>query len=225
MSQRNGPFSVLSPICYRYNITNVTRYPDELSSPLDNLGRKHGHRHGRKKPKLKCRDPINRDKPHCRFKTRPRYYNSSSPARTNVPLSALGYTQFYLPGVDGPKNVTPEWTIEYSTFKVDKLLSGLTGASGQPSPVPVHLLPSYDEEIAAGLLAEMWAGAPDDEEQETVAVGDGGDSGDDRARQFKKELRRITPWRMRDLTIGSWVHLARKLVAEKKMWKQFSDFM
>ncbi|KAI9632969.1 Metallo-dependent phosphatase-like protein [Dioszegia hungarica] len=188
---------------YSYNITNITRYPDSvnLDSNLAALGRKHGHRHGRKKPKLHCKDPINRDKPHCRFKTRPRYYNKTSPSRSNVPLSALGYTQFYLPGVDGPKNVTPEWQIEYSTFKPDRLIAA---EEGQPGPVPVHLLPQYDEGVFAALEAS----------------GEG-----ERVRKFKQGLKRITPWRMKDLTIGSYVKLARKLVAEKKMWKQFSDFM
>jgi endopolyphosphatase len=30
---------------------------------------------------------------------------------------------------------------------------------------------------------------------------------------------------MKDLTIPQYVKLARKLVAEKKMWKQFSNLM
>lgn len=87
----------------------------------------------------------------------------------------------------------------------------------QPLPVPIHLLPAYDQDAVNQILGEDWSGDDEDAGEET----DEGES----VTVFKKELRRITPWKMRDLTIGSWVHLARKLVAEKKMWKQFSEFM
>ena len=63
---------------------------------------------------------------------------------------------------------------------------------------------------------------------ETEPDGDEDDDGADRKRKKRKFLRslaRITPWKMKDLTIKSYTTLARKLVAEKQMWKQFSDFM
>jgi endopolyphosphatase len=145
--------------------------------------------------------------------------------------------------VDGPKNVTPEWQIEYSTFKPDRLVAaggaaaGAAGgaeAGGQPAPVPVHLLPDYDAGVFAALGAsgegweedeEVWE---EDEEFGGLGLGLGMGTGlttREKVRKFKQGLKRITPWRMKDLTIGSYVKLARKLVAEKKMWKQFSDFM
>lgn len=205
----------------RYNITNISR-PSDFDASLPTLGRKHGHRHGKKKPKLHCKDPINRDKPHCRFKTRPRYQNRTSPARTNGPLTPLGYTQFYLPDVDGPRNKTPEWKIEYSTFRADKLLGEL-GDLGQPGPVPRKFLPELDLEVGEGISLMEILGDMDDEdeiEDHLDMVGTG-----DSLKKVKTELKRITPWKMKDLTIGSYIKLARKLVAEKKRWKQFSDFM
>jgi endopolyphosphatase len=72
-----------------------------------------------------------------------------------------------------------------------------------------------------------------DEEDEDWEPEDSLDSEDDgepasveaRAKVFKRNLKRITPWKMKDLTIPQYVKLARKLVAEKKMWKQFSNLM
>lgn len=78
----------------------------------------------------------------------------------------------------------------------------------QPLPVPLHLLPNYDESLVA----------------EGVAVSEEHNS-KDKLEEFVKSLKKVTPWKMRDLTIPSYVHLARKLVAEKKMWKKFTDYM
>lgn len=132
--------------------------------------------------------------------------------------------------MDGPKNVTPEWKIEYSTFKADKLLGGGGvgqdgGVQQQPLPVPKHLLPEYDagafDVVGQDGVGEDWEVELDGKGK----GGKGGKGGDDKLKKFKREMKRITPWKMKDLTIGSYVKLARKLVAEKKMWKQFSDFM
>jgi hypothetical protein len=61
---------------------------------------------------------------------------------------------------------------------------------------------------------------------ESGAGGDGADKDkDEKWEKFIQELKRITPWKMKDLTIPSYVKLARKLVAEKKLWKHFADIM
>ena len=36
---------------------------------------------------------------------------------------------------------------------------------------------------------------------------------------------RLAPYGMADLTIGSWVKLARKLARKKKLWKRFKEYM
>ena len=238
-----------------------------IDSSPDSFKRKHGHNHHRKKPKYKCKSPLDQDKPHCRFKTRPRYFNRTSPSRTNGPLTPLGYAQFYLPDIDtATADSPPEWQIEYSTFKWANLLPRDNGTDegrdGQKVPVPVKFLPGYDGEVMAGLIAvrdqaererqgdadtvpnrreAMTDEAYEDDlellelddledeawEAEEVDWEDDGDDDtvDDRVRRFKKGLQKITPWKMRDLTIPQYVKLARKLVAEKKMWKQFSNLM
>ena len=73
----------------------------------------------------------------------------------------------------------------------------------QPPPVPMHLLPGWQPKIH-------------------VSNGDVPDTVRD---DFIAGLKKITPWKMKDLTIGSYVKLARMLVIEKKMWNKFSDLM
>lgn len=153
--------------------------------------RKSRHRH--KQPKDDCSKPENEDKPHCVFKTLPRYYNKTSPSRQNHPLTPLGYTQFYLPNVDSKASSPPAWVVEYATFKPRHLIPNTTD-SLQPPPVPLHLLPDYHPGL-----------------EDSV--------------EWVQSLKKVTPWKMRDLTIGSYIKLARKLVIEKKMWKKFTQLM
>jgi endopolyphosphatase len=171
--------------------------------------RKGGHRHGKKKDD--CTLPENEDKPHCTFKHKPRYYSKESPSRSNKPLTPLGYAQFYLPDIDKQTESAPGWILEYTTFKLRNLLPGwmfnTTDEHTQPLPVPLHLLPNYDPSLSAATTA-------------------GADQGlKDKLEEFVKSLKAFTAWKMRDLTIPSYVHLARKLVAEKKMWKKFTQYM
>ena len=170
-----------------------------------------GHRHGRKKDD--CSRPENEDKPHCTFKHKPRYYSKHSPSRSNKPLTPLGYAQFYLPDIDKQTDSAPGWILEYTTFKLKNLLPGwmfnTTDQHTQPLPVPLHLLPNYDPSLSSTAEQEL----------------KGKDKDKVKLEEFVKSLKPYTPWKMRDLTIPSYVHLARKLVAEKKMWKKFTDYM
>ena len=174
--------------------------PDELFKK-----RKGGHRHGI--PKDDCSRPENEDKPHCTFKHKPRHFSKTSPSRRNGPLSPLGYTQFYLPGVDEQSEEPPKWAVEYTTLKAHQLFPD---NATQPFPVPVHLLPGYD------VALDPRRHATDDVDNEDLAG---------KRLRFDAEMKRITPWGMKDLTIGSYVKLARKLVAERKMWNKFSEIM
>lgn len=184
---------------FSYNISGL----DDLSIAKK---RKHGHRHGDKGAKKDCSKPENQDKPHCVFKTKPRYYSKHSPSRSNQALSPLGYTQFYLPDIEKQKHA-PEWKIEYSTHKPSQLVPGNATELSQPLPVPLHLLPEYEPELL------------DDEEASGPEVIK------KKKDKFEKAIQRITPWKMKDLTIGSYVKLSRKLVNSKKMWNQFQEFM
>ncbi|WVQ75194.1 hypothetical protein IAR50_004805 [Cryptococcus sp. DSM 104548] len=167
-----------------------------------------GHRH--KQPKDDCSLPENEDKPHCTFKRKPRYSSKNSPSRRNGPLSPLGFVQFYLPDLSkksvkkGKKE--PEWKVEYTTYKIKDLVP--KGNLTQPVPVPLHLLPSYDPAI--------FQHPKNKAEQKEIAK---------KQDKFSKALKKVTPYRMKDLTVGSWVKLARLLVLEKKRWSKFAELM
>ncbi|OXG95688.1 endopolyphosphatase [Cryptococcus neoformans A2-102-5] len=194
---------------------------EELELPLDNdffgglderekedieiLKRGGGHRHG--VPKGDCSLPSNEDKPHCAFKRKPRHYSKRSPSRTNRALSPLGYTQFYLPSMMKQKK-KPEWEVEYTTYKVKTLVPSSPENTTQPLPVPLHLLPRYDPSI--------FSKPKNKTEEKEVAK---------KRAKFYKAVKAVTPYRMKDLTIGSWVKLARMLVLEKKRWKKFAELM
>lgn len=196
----------------RYNITGLEDSDTEDNAIEIARKRRGGHRHGKKKDD--CTLPENEDKPHCTFKHKPRYYSKHSPSRSNKPLTPLGYAQFYLPDVDKQTESAPGWLLEYSTFKLKNLLPGwmfnTTDDHTQPLPVPLHLLPSYDPDLTPDSLAQ---------------AGEGSDELKSKRDDFVKALKKVSPWKMRDLTIPSYVHLARKLVAEKKLWKKFTEYM
>jgi endopolyphosphatase len=208
----------MAKLTSRYNITgledemtsedNEMIIDEEVDDEIDiEKKRPGGHRHGKKKDD--CSRPENEDKPHCSFKHKPRYHSKHSPSRSNKPLTPLGYAQFYLPDIDKQTDSAPGWILEYTTFKLRNLLPGwmfnTTDQRTQPLPVPLHLLPNYDPSLSADVKGKG-------KEKDKLA-------------EFVKSLKPYTPWKMRDLTIPSYVHLARKLVAEKKMWKKFTDYM
>lgn len=102
----------------------------------------------------------------------------------------------------------PSWEVEYTTLKSDQIFP--INAT-QPHPIPLHLLPGYDAQLD-------FRNAPKGERDEDRSIME-------RWVRYRAEMKRITPWGMKDLTIGSYVKLARKLVAERKMWNKFSEFM
>lgn len=180
--------------------------PDERENEDIEILRRNG-RHRHDKPKGDCSLPENEDKPHCTFKRKPRHYSKRSPSRTNRALSPLGYTQFYLPSMINQKK-KPEWEIEYTTYKVKKLVPSSPENTTQPLPVPLHLLPDYDPRIFS---------KPENKTEEKEVAK--------KRAKFYKAVKAVTPYRMKDLTIGSWVKLARMLVLEKKRWKKFAELM
>ncbi|OCF37058.1 endopolyphosphatase [Kwoniella heveanensis BCC8398] len=221
---------------------------------LDDLkkDRRPGHRHGR--PKSDCSRPENEDKPHCVFKHKPRYYSKDSPSRSNRPLSPLGYTQFYLPKVNKQTEAVPEWFVEYTTFKRDVLYPSTSskkrkgpgkgpggdaeqrngtdyeiGEWGQPYPIPLHLLPAYDPTLFEQHQQEA---NPEEGKGDSPASKDHNNSDKDKdegkeskLRRFERAIKKITPYKMPDLTIPNYVKLSRKLVAQEKMWDKFSQLM
>ncbi|OCF61739.1 endopolyphosphatase [Kwoniella mangroviensis CBS 10435] len=187
---------------------------DELKDEGDDVEiekkkpRRPGHRHG-KRPKGDCKRPENEDKPHCVFRRLPRYYSKESPSRSNKALTPLGYTQFYLPKLNKQKQ-KPEWEIEYTTYKKEVLVPPYSNGTGwdQPPPIPLGLLPEYDQ-----TFFDNNENASDEEMTKKKKT------------KFEKALKKITPWKMPDLTIPNYVKLSRKLVGDKDMWDKFQELM
>lgn len=164
---------------------------------------KKGKKGGKKKDD--CKKPENEDKPHCVFKRKPRYSSPQSPSRMNTGLSLLGFTQFFLPDIES-SHEPPEFKIEYSTFPPKKLAPPKVSGEHptQPPPVPYHMLPGYDPILESR--------------------GKGDDSSKAESRLWK-ELKRITPFPLKDLTIQRWIDLGRELGSDKDSWNKFTDLM
>lgn len=153
----------------------------------------------------------------------PRHADPNSPSRTNTYLSPLGYTQFYLnlvtanendghgpskEGIERAKNgsahrLPPKWEIEYTTFDATTLATGLLVEGSKGSPIPTTLLPSFVKHLKANERVE-----------EKVTVLE--------AILKKKGL---VPFGMKDLTIPSFLDLARRLGKSEKAWQEYRRFM
>ncbi|GMK57666.1 hypothetical protein CspeluHIS016_0405000 [Cutaneotrichosporon spelunceum] len=210
---------------YSYNISGVTldsgvRLQVEHPTPDDPMDAMW------KAKKGSCKKPENMYKPHCSLKSRPRYASPDSPSRSNRPFTTLGYTQFYIPDLDQLKKpkTPPEWEIEYTTFPASSLLpESLTNGIrkyGQPPPVPYHLLPAFDPDIVDVMTAEEVALLD--------AEGDlprGSILAESKKEEFFRAIKRITPWKLKDLTIKNYVKFARRLASDKKAFKKFILYM
>jgi len=148
----------------------------------------------------------------------PRFYSPTAPSVINTYLTPIGFTQFYIdlarandhdgygPGEDGAARLakggprpSPQYEVEYTTWGKKTLVRGLKGEWGQPAPVPVEVLPS---KVSAALKS--------------------GDAGP--AEKAVKKLG-LTPYGMKDLTVGSWIKLARKVTGSKTAWHRFETRM
>ncbi|KIY71419.1 endopolyphosphatase [Cylindrobasidium torrendii FP15055 ss-10] len=124
--------------------------------------------------------------------------DSDSPSRTNTLWSPLGYAQYYIPDLgEGNKTHYPHFKLEYATY----------------APAALYPLTVNDEE---GMKDKDNAFYP-------IPL-----------KNLPKSLRKgpvskskYLPYGMEDLTIGSWVDLARKLSKDgnQKLRKKFRKYM
>ncbi|WOO77660.1 Endopolyphosphatase [Vanrija pseudolonga] len=214
------PTYIPSARIYSYNITGVT-LDDFVPTPFVPLPQDPSDEDDveieKKKGKKSCKLPENEDKPHCTFKRKPRYSSPEAPSRKNKPLSPLGFAQFYLPDIGKDTKKPPEWQIEYTTYKRKALFPGQAKLT-QPPPVPYKLLPGYSPKFTNWTETELAALEADDETIENEV-------GDEERAAFITKIKGITPWKMKDLTINSYVKFARRLANDKKMWQKFLDYM
>ncbi|KAJ9114260.1 hypothetical protein QFC22_005712 [Naganishia vaughanmartiniae] len=225
---------------YNYNVTGLKLDEDGLVGDEQEFAgpdmssqtvlpttrkRKTGHRHSKKKKKKNdCNKPEHEDQPHCKFRQKERHFSPESPSRANTLFTPLGYTQFYLPGLDEQTHSPPKWIIEYATYSPEGLLrGGRNGTDGDAQgrqPVPWHLLPGYQEFVEREEAASRFA---DSNDNKTLKGHDQDDQ--DPYTKFKAGLKSITPYHLADLTIPSYAHFAKRLTSEKRLWKRFASAM
>ncbi|KAF8306485.1 hypothetical protein DL93DRAFT_216749 [Clavulina sp. PMI_390] len=123
----------------------------------------------------------------------------NSPSRTNSALTPLGYSQFVIDKLDLKASQKPRWNLEYMTYDIEVL------NSTSNYPVPSHLIPSQLFNNSTILSASP-----------THSIRDA--SAED-----------LAPFGLRDLTIPSYLRLARQLgkasLKKKKLWTRFVTYM
>jgi endopolyphosphatase len=222
-SSREYPHCCVHPLTtctdeLRYNISGVTLddfvptpfVPLPQDAPDDDVEIE------KKKGKKSCKLPENEDKPHCTFKRKPRYSSPEAPSRKNKPsaLSAL------------PSSTCPTLARTPRSPRVGDRVHDVQAQDALPRRGQVDAAATCPVQAAAWLLpkfanwteAELAALESDDEtiENELDNV--------ERA-AFITKIKGITPWKMKDLTINSYVKFARRLANDKKMWQKFLDYM
>ncbi|TCD66989.1 Endopolyphosphatase [Steccherinum ochraceum] len=136
-------------------------------------------------------------------------WNSSpnSPSRRNRLWSPLGYAQYYLPNLTGTAKHPPKYKLEYLTYVPSALHPGRGRVAGSEAETET-------EAGAEAAVAKEWRPIP--------------------LRHLPKSLRNSTvvkskyaPYGMEDLTIPSWLALARRLSRPKheKLRRRFKKYM
>lgn len=173
----------------------------------------------------------------------------SAPVRSNRFLSPLAYTQFFVrlprankhggygPGRKGKARKDAggerpqlEWEVEYTTATRERFLEAAVGEGTLPLLFPKELAPADLRNLTA-IEAQTLLGDPDlDLDPEDGEDEEAEDDGDDDVAAVKKKGKRrkwmkLVPWSMEELTLGSWIELARRLGKGKKAWDTYRRFM
>jgi endopolyphosphatase len=201
---------------FSYNVTSHNAGTEKPGDPTD-MGdqqkktegskRKHSHRHGGK-PK-DCKKKKNRDRWECRSPQGKWHSDEHAPSRTNTLWSPLGYSQviciFSLRGPPGDKG--------------EQFYMPALGTANETHP------PEWELEYVTYELSALQP--PEDATEAEVAKFVYPIPPTLLPRELKKTARetRFAPYGMKDLTIRSWVKLARKLGKKKKLWKRFKEYM
>ncbi|ORY83472.1 Metallo-dependent phosphatase-like protein [Leucosporidium creatinivorum] len=159
--------------------------------------------------------PLKKKKKRPNYPPLPRYSSKHSPSRSNAFLTPLGFTQYFLRLDDfnahegygsaarlqkGGERPRPEWVVEYTTRPAEEVAERLQGAF------------DAEEDGELGLWPE-----------EVVKAVKGGKG----LKEVVKKLREedVTPYEMKDLTLGRWLKLARRIAAGGREWKDYRKRM
>ncbi|SCZ88506.1 BZ3500_MvSof-1268-A1-R1_Chr10-2g02982 [Microbotryum saponariae] len=151
----------------------------------------------------------------------PRYSSPNAPGRSNRFLTPLGFTQYYLEldqanefegfgseaawqkGGDRPR---PVWNVEYVTMPAETVARRLMEGGGD----------SEETDLDPFVSSAVWPA-------EVLNATQSGGSVEDVV-QMLRQLD-LTPYELDDLTLGSWLCLARRIAKGGKAWKNFRKRM
>ncbi|KZO97416.1 hypothetical protein CALVIDRAFT_536427 [Calocera viscosa TUFC12733] len=151
---------------------------------------------------------------------KPRHTSPYAAAMLNGPFTPTGYAQYFMPDLeDATEDVPPAWELEYVTYSREawnrSLLEGRELLPREFVPpelggwmVHPSLLAASDEEGDTGEPEEV------DKKKKKKKKG-----------KKKERERNLVPYEMPDLTIPSWLGLARRLTREKGVWREFKRNM
>lgn len=178
-----------------------------------------------------------------------------APIRSNRFLSPLAYTQFFVrlprankhggygPGKKGKASKEKggarpplHWEVEYTTATRERFLEAAVGEGIRPLLFPKELAPEGLANITTAEIPFLLAEAdreddePEDDAEEDDPEDDKSHNGAAGVSVVKKKGKRrrwkkLVPWQMEELTLGSWIELARRLGKGKKAWSTFRRFM
>ncbi|SCV73688.1 BQ2448_6118 [Microbotryum intermedium] len=154
----------------------------------------------------------------------PRYSSPNAPGRSNQFLTPLGFTQYYLDldqanefegfgskeawqeGGDRPR---PVWNVEYVTMPAETVAKRLLHKGGEDEENSLSTTDPFVNSV-------VWPAEIAD------AIQSGG-----RVEDVVQVLRQknLTPYELDDLTLGSWLGLARRVAKGGKAWKNFRKRM
>jgi len=176
--------------------------------------RKHGHGHPKKDKNIDCSKKEYRDTWACRPK-KPYHASEDSPSRENQLWTPLGYAQYWMPNV-GEANGTerPRFRLEYLTYALPSLHP--PSGAGEEEPERQSKLNS-EADPGTGSKKKGFA-YPVPLKQLPRSL---------RAPNGTRTKSKYAPYKMKDLTVGSWVKIARR-VGDKsrgKLREKFVRFM
>ncbi|KAF9057569.1 hypothetical protein BJ165DRAFT_1397817 [Panaeolus papilionaceus] len=191
-----GPAVVPNPYLPTFRIFS---YNNTDSAMMKTTGskRQHGHRRGNRKNKdTHCHLDEHKDTWRCHL-NRPWFSDSDSPSRQNQRFTPLGFAQYYIPNLAlANETHPPGFEMEYLTYPLESLHPGSDSSGVGNGEADDFVYPVPVRHLPESLRR------PGSEAESAYA-----------------------PYGMEDLTIGSYVKLARKVANKKKLQKVFRQYM
>ncbi|KZT60553.1 hypothetical protein CALCODRAFT_492344 [Calocera cornea HHB12733] len=226
---------------YTYNDSGI--YPPPPIEPEEASDLNDQDKKKNKKKKDKSANPCKGKKKNSKrcVGGKPRHTNPAAAALQNGPFTLTGYAQYFLPGLEGAdEDSPPAWELEYVTYDWKTWNSSqeqgrdLLPRDFVPPELGGHMHhPSLMEVDASDSSLDVDSDADSDSDSETPdadseidkKTGKKGKKGKKKKKKDKQPPRNLVPYEMPDLTIPSWIRLARRLTGEKAVWREFKRNM